>query len=68
MQVSTDQAVQWRETMMRTAVFFFNKRQKALLDVIDYHIYEDKEGFQAALKKSKTDFVVTQIGWLTMIF
>ena len=34
----------------------------ALLDVIDYHIYEDKEGFQAALKKSKTDFVVTQIG------
>ena len=40
----------------------FYKRQKALLDVIDYHIYEDKEGFQAALKKSKTDFVVTQIG------
>lgn len=40
----------------------FYKRQKALLDVIDYHIYEDKEGFQVALKKSKTDFVVTQIG------
>ena len=30
--------------------------------MIDYHSYEDKEGFQAALKKSKTDFVVTQIG------
>ena len=40
----------------------FYKRQKTLLDVIDYHIYEDKEGFRAALKKSKTDFVVTQIG------
>ena len=37
----------------------FYKRQKALLDVIDYHIYEDKEGFRSALKKSKTDFVVT---------
>ena len=37
----------------------FYKRQKALLDVIDYHIYEDKEGFRSALKKSKTDFIVT---------
>ena len=40
----------------------FYKRQKALLDVIDYHIYEDKEGFQAALKKSKTDFVAVRFG------
>ena len=34
----------------------FYKRQKALLDVIDYHIYENKEGFQAALKKIKDRF------------
>ena len=40
----------------------FYKRQKALMDVIDYHIYDDKEGFQAALKKSKTDFIVTVVG------
>ena len=56
MQVSTDLAGNYDENSS------FYKRQKALLDVIDYHIYEDKEGFQAALKKSKTDFVVTQIG------
>ena len=47
--------------MMRTAVSI--KDRKALLGCRSIIIiYEDKEGFQAALKKSKTDFVVTQIG------
>ena len=40
----------------------FYKRQKALLDVIDYHIYDGKDSFSAALKKSKTDFVVVSAG------
>lgn len=40
----------------------FYKRQKALLDVIDYHIYDEKNNFSAALKKSKTDFVVASVG------
>ena len=39
----------------------FYKRQKALLDVIDYHIYDDKKGFVNALKKLKADFIVTSI-------
>lgn len=40
----------------------FYKRQKALMDVIDYHIYDDKKGFKKALEQSKTDFVVTPVG------
>lgn len=40
----------------------FYKRQKALLDVIDYHIYDNPDQFRKALKKTKTDFVVTAIG------
>lgn len=39
----------------------FYKRQKALLDVIDYHIYDDKKGFVNALKRLKADFIVTSI-------
>lgn len=34
------------------------KRQKALLDVVDYQIYDDMEAFRKALKKTKTEFVV----------
>ena len=40
----------------------FYKRQKALLDVIDYHIYDSPDQFKKALRKTKTDFVVTAIG------
>ena len=38
----------------------FYKKQKALLDVVEYHIHEDKEGFINALKKTKTDFVIVK--------
>lgn len=39
----------------------FYKRQKALLDVVEYHIHDDKEGFVRALKKTKTDFIVMSL-------
>ena len=38
----------------------FYKKQKALLDVVEYHIHEEKEGFINALKKTKTDFVIVK--------
>lgn len=34
------------------------KRQKAILDVIDYQIYDHPKKFRNALGKSKTKFVV----------
>lgn len=37
------------------------KRQKALLDVVTYHIHDDPEGFKKALKETKTDFVITSM-------
>ena len=40
----------------------FYKRQKIFLDVIDYHIYDNKEEFKTALDKSQVDFVVTTVG------
>lgn len=39
----------------------FYKRQKALLDVVEYHMHDDKEGFVRALKKTKTDFIVMSL-------
>lgn len=34
------------------------KRQKAILDVVDYQIYDNGKKFRKALKKTKTEFVV----------
>ena len=36
------------------------KRQKAILDVIDYQIYDHAKKFRKALKKTKTKFVVVR--------
>ncbi|MFR7395178.1 MAG: hypothetical protein ACLUTA_07910 [Blautia wexlerae] len=40
MQVSTGQAVQWLENYNENGSFY--KKQKALLDVVEYHIHERK--------------------------
>ncbi len=37
------------------------KRQKALLDVVEYHIHDDKDEFIKALRKTKTDFIVVKM-------
>ena len=34
------------------------KRQKALLDVVDYQLYDDMEAFKKALQETRTEFVV----------
>ncbi|MBU5482327.1 hypothetical protein [Blautia sp. MSJ-19] len=37
----------------------YYKIQKALLDVIDYHMYEEPDKFRRALRSTTTEFVVT---------